>query len=255
MTEITNQAKVTSKYTLPDFTAKYNDIKSNESSVAYMTDLFLKQKEMDKLQACPNQKIKQTLLLANNSEYTIFDIIVYDTITTGATVDDGTVEINNIAYPYFDVRDGINIPQELPAGESLVLTYTLTIDNNASVKNVTLISNVTYSVNEVDGLNENSNKVTVEIVNNNLTIDNQCNKSVVVKGEKITFQHTISNTGDFENTNLFFKNSLSNGALFVDGTVTVDGTLKSSLNPIDGFDLPDLLPNKDIVITFEAEVQ
>lgn len=255
MREITNQARVTSKYTLPDFTAKYNDVQSNLSSTAYMTDLFSKQKNLDKTQACPNQKITQYLTLTNNSDYTIFDIVVFDTITSGATVDDGTVKINDIAYPNFDARDGIYLPNDLAAGDTVIISYTLTVDDNTTAKNVTLISNITYSVNEVEGLNENSNRVSFEILNNKIQISNNCSKTAVISGDTIVFTHTISNTGDLTNMDLFFKDTISDGAEFVSGSVTIDGTADITLDPTKGFDLQPLDAKQQTTVTYQAQIQ
>ncbi len=254
MSKITNQSTLTSKYSLPDGSEKENTTLSNVSTTLNMTTEFLKERSSSKDFGLAKDELLQTLVLTNNTEYDIFNVSITDTIGEGATFKQGTVSIDGETKPDLDPTATITLENNISANSSVTIMYTITIDEAVSVQSVDTISSVTYSINEVTDLTEQSNKVTIAIETENITIKKTSNVTAVISGQTIMFQNVIKNEGDIINTNLFFKDPIPEGTTFVTGSVKVNQEEKADFDPAVGFNLDDLNPNGEITVTFEVKV-
>lgn len=253
MSKITNQSSLTSKYSLPDSSEEESEVQSNISSTEYMTDSFKKVRSSAKQFGNPGEEIVQTLLLTNNSEYEITNINIKDTIGTGATFKAGSVEIDGTPQADYDPITGFTI-DSLAKYASTSITYTITIDDAPTTDNINIISDITYSVNEIDNLEEKSNIVSIQIGTQNVKIVKTSDLSVVIAGQTLTFQNEIHNEGNYVNTNLVFKDPIPAGTTFIEDSVEIDNEVKAGLNPATGFPLNDLNPGDKIVVKFKVKV-
>ena len=73
-------------------------------------------------------------------------------------------------------------------------------------------------------------------------------------GETVTYTVTLENTCTSPLTNVFFKDNVPNGLLFVAGSVTVNGVSEESSDPNIGFTIPDIPGGSTATITFDAIV-
>lgn len=253
MTKITNTAKLTAKYSLPDGSYNNTNVTSNVSATEYMTVSFLKQRLTTKTFCVPNGEFEQFLMLTNNAEHTIFDVFIVDTIENGAHFKAGTMTIDDDPYPDYDA-DGYFLPNEIAPGECVLIKYTIVVDDSPTASTITSVSNITYSINEVIDLSEDSNTVSVSVVNNKLKVTKTADKSAVLSGQKITFENVIENTGTITNTNIVFKDSIPTGTSFVPESVVVDGVSKPTFDPETGFQLGTLTPQEKITVSFDVIV-
>lgn len=252
MAKIINKAKISSKYSLPDGTQGSNNIESNEAYTENLTTSFLKERESAKQYGIPNQEIEQTLTLTNRTEQPIENVKIMDTIGSGATFKYGSLTIDGVAYPSLEAHS-FNLPNSIDIGESVVIKYLIVVDDSPTASTISTISNITYDFVERTGINENSNRVEISVVNNKLEIDKQCNKSAVIVGDRVTYTHIVQNKGNFANTNLFFKDELVN-LTFVDESIKIDGISYPTYTPQTGFELKDLNVGDSTTVTFEAVI-
>ncbi|KEI75252.1 cell surface protein [Clostridium botulinum B2 128] len=73
-------------------------------------------------------------------------------------------------------------------------------------------------------------------------------------GETVTYTVTLENTCTSPLTNVFFKDNIPNGLLFVAGSVIVNGVSEGSFDPNVGFTIPNILGGSTATITFDAVV-
>ncbi|MBQ0017145.1 MAG: DUF11 domain-containing protein [Clostridiales bacterium] len=250
--KITNQSNLASKITLPDDTEQEVSTDSNISETENMTTSFLKVKSSAKEFAQPKEEVEQTITLTNNSEYDITDISIVDTLSTGATFKEGSVYIDDVSYPDYDIITGFTLPSDITTTSSIEIRYTIVVDETPAVDSITNTAEITYSVNEAVDLVENTNTVQIALVNNVITITKTSNASAVISGQTLTFQNVIKNEGNTKNTNLVFKDPIPEGTTFVSGSVKIDGTTYADYNPETGFSLPDLDPQDTITILFDV---
>lgn len=95
-----------------------------------------------------------------------------------------------------------------------------------------------------------SNIVTTEILTYSVPKIKSGDKTFLQEGE--TSQHTvvITNNSQTQLFNLVFKDTMSSGATYVTGSVTVNGVSQPTYDPAAGFPLPSLNPNQAVTVTY-----
>lgn len=253
MSQITNKAQITSKYSLPDSSQHSNNVTTNEAMVINLTTGFTKTRTSGKQYVTPNQEVEQTLTLINLTEHPIANIRILDTIGTGASFKYGSMTINGQSYPLFEA-DYYELPEDLDAdGGYAEIKYKIIVDENAT-RDITTISNITYDYLERTDINENSNKLTLTLVQNIIKVEKTPSKSAVVSGDTITYTNIISNNGNIDNTDVWFEDVLTEGVEFVDGSVQIDGTAHADYT-LDGFSLDDLKSGGQTIVSFDVNVK
>lgn len=255
MIKIINQSQATSKYTLPDQTEKEYTVKSNESTILYMTEAFKKERSSAKLFGEPKEEIEQTLILTNDTDYPITNVSVQETIGSGAKFKAGSVTIDDNPQITFDVTTGYTLPNEISAHSNVTIKYMIVIDDSPSESSVEFDTLVTYSINEAVDLQEHANLITLDLEENIIEITQESDKTAVISGDKILFQNVIENKGNLKNTEITFLNSLPAELEFVIGSVKIDNVEKVGFNPTVGFKIDDLTPGQQTTITYEVTVK
>lgn len=252
MAKITNQSSLTSKYTTPDGLQNNYTTQSNVLTTENMTTSFLKEKTADKDYGFPKDELTITLTLTNNSQFPITNITISDSITPGATFKQGTIMVDNILQPTFDIT-GFTLPQPLQPNTSATVTYTLVVDDAPATTLVKVRSNIEYIVEGVN-LTEHTDEVSIAIEKEEVTIAKTSNKSAVISGDRLMFQNDVKNLGNILNTDVQFYDPIPAGTTFEKGSVEIDGTKYPNYDPQTGFKLDDLSPGKTITIRFFVTV-
>jgi len=251
--KLTNQSTLTSKITLPDDSTEDVTTLSNESNTEYMTGSFLKVKSASKTFVKPSDEIEYTIVLTNNSDYDITDITFKDTISSDAQIVAGSVTIDDTEYASYDPTVGFEVP-DIATTASTTIKYKAQVVASPVGNVVSNTATITYSVNEISDLEENTNTVSLPISNNSIVLTKTSDKSAVIAGQTLTYQITIENTGNITNTDLIFTDPLPSGVTFVADSVKVDDVPKAGADPVAGFALDDLVPSAKFVVTFDVTV-
>lgn len=255
MAKIINQSEITTSYVLPDQSTKEVTIKSNESMTENMTTSFTKVRSTAKDYGEGGDEIEQTLVLTNNTEYSISGVQIMDTIGSGVTFKEGSVKIDEEPKADLNPLTGFNLEEDIAKNSSVTIKYVVTVDNDVTEPSAEIKSKITYSVNEISDLEEYSNAVTITLTENNITIVKTSDKTAVISGQKLKFQNVIENKGKLKNTNITFKDQLPEDVEFVVGSVMIDGVSQGGSNPTVGFAIQDLEPNEKVTVTFEVTVK
>ena len=255
MAKIINQSEITTSYVLPDQSTKEVKIKSNESMTENMTTSFTKVRSTAKEFGEGGDEIEQTLVLTNNTEYSITGVQIMDTIGSGVTFKEGSVTIDEEPKADLNPLNGFNLEEDIAKNSSVTIKYIVEVDNDTTEPSAEIKSKITYSVNEISDLEEYSNAVTITLTENNITIVKTSDKTAVISGQKLTFQNVIENKGKLKNTNITFKDQLPEDVEFVVGSVMIDGVSQGGSNPTVGFAVQDLEPNEKVTVTFEVTVK
>lgn len=253
MTKIINTSSLTSKYTLPDYSTRTNSVTSNESVTLYMTDLFVKDRSTASEYGIAGDEILQTLLLTNESEVEISNIRIKEKIDQGASFKAGSVEIDGTPYTNFDMTAGITLPDDIPTKGDVTINYSIIIDDTPTTSLVSLANEITYDVNEVQDLTEDSNQVQINIVKPSIQITKSADKTAVTSGQTLRFTNVIQNNGEVTNTDIQFVDILPWGTSFVADSLYIDG-VQQSLEPTTPISLKDLNPGEKTTVVFDVKV-
>ena len=98
-----------------------------------------------------------------------------------------------------------------------------------------------------------SNIVTTEILTYSVPKVKTGDKTFLQEGETSVHTVVIINNSQTQLFNLVFKDTMSNGATYVAGSVTVNGVAQPSYDPAAGFPLPALNPAEAVTVTYEIQ--
>lgn len=80
-------------------------------------------------------------------------------------------------------------------------------------------------------------------------------KDIVMAGDTVNQTLTLSNNGDVEVTDIYIKDTFSEGITFVTGSVAVGGTSYAGYNPVDGFKmLGTILSGNSQTVTYRVKI-
>lgn len=249
---ITNQSQVQFSYTLPDGSVQTETRLSNIVTTEILTYSFTKVKSSNKTFLQEGESATQTIVLTNSSLINLTGLFFTDTMTAGASHVSGTVFVNGVSQPAYDVVTGFNLGDLAPNGV-ITIAYDIIADNPLSQPLVTNYGTVAYTADNRP-LTENTNEIQLAVVSNRLTIVKAVDKTVAVKGETLHYTSTITNTGTLPKTNLIFTDPIPVGTTFTSGSVKIDGITQSSFNPAVGFGLPDLAVGASTIVEFDVVV-
>ncbi len=249
---ITNQSAVQFSYTLPDGEVQTETKQSNVVTTEILTYSFTKVKSSNKTFLQEGETATQSVVLTNNSLYNLSNIFFSDTMSNGASHVEGSVVVNGVSQPTYNVLNGFNLDDIAPNGVATI-NYDVTADNPLSENLVTNFASIAYTANDRP-LNENTNTINLVVVSNRLTVEKSVDKSVAIKGETLHYNNKITNTGTMLKTNLLFTDAIPNGTTFVEDSVKIDGISQPGYNPAVGFALANLPVGASTIVEFDVVV-
>ena len=207
--------------------ATVNEIPTDEVKTPVIT--FSKKAEQSTVKA--GEKIIYTITLVNSSEVT-GKVIVKDEAPENTIFVDGSIELNKVQLKDKDnnvlteqnLKDGIEI--EVTANSEVTLTFEVTVNEQNRLNDGDIIKNTAY-VNEKPS-NETETEFNKPVINSEKVAD----KTAVVAREKLTYTIKVTNTGKADGT-ATVKDEVPTGTEFVEGSIAINGSIKSSLTEKD----------------------
>lgn len=249
---ITNLSNTQFSYTLPDGSVQTETRESNLVNTEVLTSSFTKVKGSNKTFLQEGENATQTVTLTNGSLFKLSNMFFADTLSSGASYVPGTVFVNGVSQPTYDVNAGFPI-DDMEPNDVAVINYDIKADNPLTQPIVNNFATINYTAAERP-LSENTNTIQLAVVSNRLSIVKSVDKPVAIKGENLHYTNTITNTGTLLKTNLIFTDAIPAGSTFVVGSVKVDGVPQISYNPETGFPLADLAVGASTVVEFDVTV-
>lgn len=118
-------------------------------------------------------------------------------------------------------------------------------------------SNITFNYVLPDGqtiaAELDSNIVNTEILTYSVPKVKSADKTFMQEGETAEYTVVITNNSETKLLNLFLTDYMSNGATYVPGSVTVNGTPQPTYDPEAGFILPDLNVGQSVRVTYSMQ--
>lgn len=254
---IPNQSNVAFNYVLPDGHTVADDLDSNIVTTEILTYSVPKIKSGDKVFMQEGETSVHTVVITNNSQTQLFDLILKDTMSSGASYVAGSVTVNGVSQPAYDPVAGFPLPSLAP-GQAVTVSYTILANNPMTQTPVTDTATLNYSVNDpIRGnvnFSEDTNPVSVEIFSNRMTVVKSVDKAYAVKGDSLHYTTVITNTGSLTKSDLVFTDPIPAGTTFTAGSVKINGVAYPALHPQTGFDLPDLAAGEAVTVEFDVTV-
>ncbi len=202
--------------------ATVNEIPTEEVKTPVI--IFFKNAEQSTVKA--GEKILYTITLVNSSEVS-GKVIVKDEAPENTTFVEGSIKINGVEKAELteeNLKNGIEV--EVKENSEVTVTFEVTVNEQNSLNDGDIIKNTAY-VNEKSS-NETETEFNKPVINSEKVAD----KTAVVAGEKLTYTIKVTNTGKADGT-ATVKDEVPTGTEFVEGSIAINGSIKSSLTEKD----------------------
>lgn len=254
---INNTSDVSYLSVLPDGSTLQESLTSNEVSTEIITYSFTKVKSSPKTFIVEGEQAEQTVLLTNNSGYTVTNVQFKDNMSAGASFVPGTVYVDNVVQPLYDPTVGFALP-DIASGGSTEVRFSIVADKPATQTPVTDFAAITYTVDDpIAGpttYTENTNDLSLDVVSVDLNVVKSVDKAIAVKGDTLTYTTVITNNSDQDASLVQFKDVVPAGLTFVPDSLTVDGVAKPGISPETGINLSNIPVGSSVTVVFKATV-
>ena len=256
---ISNYASLTYTYRInPDGPDKTFEKVSNSADTKINLGKIAINKDRDKEYVTIGDTITYTLDVINAGNVDAYDVYFVDELQEELDFKEGSVSINGEKVSSLDPRIGFNLGT-IETLQKVKVAFTVTVKNNPSKYSILNFAKASFSYyidpkGKLYSASSFSNTVVSLLAIGGLSASKLKDISYATIDDFINYKMTFINTGSVVISNLIFKDIISEGASFVDGSVVINDISYDALNPIKGITLPDLDSGNAYVIKFKVKV-
>ncbi|GIP23952.1 DUF11 domain-containing protein [Paenibacillus sp. J22TS3] len=207
-------------------------------------------KSASAIDAVLGDTITYTVSITNSSGASVTNVIVTDPIPSGTSLVAGSVTVDG------NPRDanpatGISIASILP-GRTVIIAFRVLVGSLPSSAQISNQATASFSTGPSNWFSV-SNTVTLPVYQAVLTLTKTTAVTKVTVGDTITYTIRAANPGSITVVPVITDN-IPPGAVFVAGSVTLNGISQPSASPAAGIAAGTLAPGSTAVITFQVNV-
>lgn len=227
-----------------------NYAKTNTIELIVQDGLLSISKYSSKSTAVIGDTITYTINIENIGTEIAQNVFLQDKIDKNSSFVEGSVRIDDVEYSQYNPTIGISL-SDLAVGESVQIIFECVVKSLPASKKVYNNACISfgYTFDQYGYLRQktitsNTTSTLIEYVD---VIGERCNNNNYPKvGDTITYTLSLTNTGNIPASNVQVLESPIPGSNFVDGSVKINGEIKPTLNPFNGFILPEAIGSKEI---------
>ena len=165
--KISNQSNVTYNAVAPNKAGTPGSLASNTVNTEVLSYEISKVISCDKTMATEGETVHNTITITNNSETKLAYTFLSNPTPNGASYVAGSVKVNGVAQPDYNMINGFYLP-DLNPGETLTVEYDMQINSPMTVSPVTDTSEFQYTATDpVRGevfFSEYTNPISINVV-------------------------------------------------------------------------------------------
>nr|WP_221401493.1 DUF11 domain-containing protein [Paenibacillus phyllosphaerae] len=184
-------------------------------------------------------------------------VTLTDIVPVGSSFVVNSVLVNGIPAPGYDPVTGIPVGV-IPAGGTSVVSYVVNVVSFPPSRQLVNQATANYTFTLSDGRVINrisqSNSVVVPVALPDVSVVKSVSQIDAVVGDTLTFTSVVTNNGIANVNNVVLRDPLQSNAVFVPGTVLVQGVSQPEALPESGLSLGTLAPGASVTVTFEVTI-
>lgn len=199
--------------------------------------------------------ITYTATVRNTGTANASSVVLTDPLPTGLTFVTGSVTVDGVSRPTYDILAGVPIGT-LAINGVATIAYRATVTSNPT--QVANTASAAFSFQSVAGGSTitgviPSNTVTTPVYAPVISIVKSANRASATVGSTVTYTLAIQNTGNIGATTTISDN-IPTGGSFIPGTFRVNGSVISGANPASGVAIGIVAAGATVTVTFDVQV-
>ncbi|MGL4848489.1 MAG: DUF7507 domain-containing protein, partial [Clostridium sp.] len=230
-------------------TTQINNANFNKGNLGFV-------KGVSKAYVTIGDEIEYTLTLTNLGNVDANNAIVKDTLPSNLQFVPNSVKVNGVSNSG-NIESGINVGK-IKSGASSVVSFNakvLSIMPSSIINNVAVVG-YTYIVDPnkppVSKEEQSTNGIS-NIRVADVQITKVSNTNVAYVDNMIEYTIKVENKGNVDALNVVLKDTLSSGAIFVDNSLSINGTIMPGLNIVNGITIDKVGPSEVKVVKFKVK--
>jgi len=258
--QVTSYGKVNGLYNIDPAGTDYKiDATSNIVSTQINVGNLSNVKTVDKMYAKVSDSLTYTSVITNIGNVTALNTLFTDNLQTEAQFITGTVVIDSMTYPALDPTKGFTLGDLIP-NKSVQVSFNVKIASLPVPPQIVNKSQTdfTYIIDPNGNSFKKSiisNNVVTNVVNGTLSLTKTVDKTIATINDELVFNIRITNPGNVAATEVWFQDTPSTGAVFKPGSVIVNNTPMTALDPTAGFSLDTIAIGNVSTVQFTAQVK
>ncbi|OBZ13120.1 DUF11 domain-containing protein [Bacillus sp. FJAT-26390] len=246
---------------------------TNQSTVSFTSGVFSASSSSNMTTTPVTQPQIALLLSANTSNATVGDTVTYtvlvsnagnlagqltlsDPLPLGTTFAPNSVVVGGVPHPGESPVTGISVGS-VPPGASIPVTYSVIVTSLPNPQFLVNQAFASYTFTPPDGRllsgSAQSNTLSISVSAPNVAVVKSTTAVDAALGEIITYSVGVTNSGIEPINNVVLTDPVPDGAAFVAGSVTVNGTPVPGV-PAGGIPLGTIAPSSTVTVTFKLSV-
>lgn len=228
-------------------------IPSNAVTIPVYSPILVLAKSANTTNATVGSTVTYSIQLSNSGNIAA-TTTVRDPIPAGTTFVPNSVTVNGVTVPGANIETGVSVGS-IAASSSATVTFQVVVQSLPSPPQLNNQASASYTFTVPDGRTSSgsaaSNTVTIPVALPNVTAVKNANLTDATAGEAITYTTVVTNSGIAAVTNVIVTDPVPSGAVFVAGSVTINGAAQPSANPASGIPIGSLGPGASTTVTFQ----
>lgn len=250
--QIINKANSTYTFQPPDGRTISGSAESNTLTIPVRLPSVGAVKSTPVVDAVVGDTFTYSTVITNSGVESVTNVVLTDTLPTGAVFVPGSVLVGGIAKPSAVPDGGIGVGS-IAAGSSVTVSFQVNVVSLPPSGQLSNQARVSYSSGTFNGTSL-TNTITTPVFQPQVSIAKSVNSTNATVGDTLTYTLTVSNQGNITVQPTIFD-VISASTSFVAGSVTINGVSSPGSNPATGIVAGSLAASGTTVITFQVVLQ
>lgn len=258
--ELKNTATVNFQYKIdPAGPSSSGTATSNETIVLIRDTIINPTKAVSPVgTASVGDELTYSFTIANVGNVSATNMVFTDALVQYLTFVSGSVIVNGSEQSSYNPVQGFPIPN-IAGGASATVSFRVTINSRPPTNIVTNFATVAYQYQPdpqqpAISATMDTNIVETPVAYASISVVKAVDLEYATIGDQLEYSVVVTNTGSVNVTSLSFEDLVPLGSQFNSGSVIINGVAAPTVDPNNGFSIPNLIPGQANTVTFKTTV-